>query len=65
MRLQDGYRRYVITDDYADHNASAAQHGIGHPRCKLFEAQNPVQRYSRGGGQTELDKQALWNRSQP
>jgi len=44
-RLLDGYRGYVMTDDYAGYNALGAQAGVGrvgcwaHARRKLVEAQ--------------------------
>ena len=46
-RLLDGYRGYLMTDDYAGYNAVAAQEGIerlgcwAHARRKFVEAQNP------------------------
>ncbi len=45
MRLLDGYRGYVMTDDYAGYNALAAQNGVerlgcwAHARRKFVEAQ--------------------------
>lgn len=46
VRLLDGYRGYVMTDDYAGYNALAAQDGLerlgcwAHARRKFDEAQN-------------------------
>lgn len=45
LRLFDGYRGYLMTDDYAGYNAVAAQEGIerlacwAHARRKFVEAQ--------------------------
>lgn len=41
MHLLDGYRDYVMTDDYAGYNALAAQNGVerAHARRKFVEAQ--------------------------
>lgn len=54
LRRLEGYRGYVMTDDYADYNALALQPGVErlacmvHARRKFIEAQKCSPRARRG-----------------
>ena len=66
LRLLDGYRGYLMTDDYAGYNAVAARDGIerlgcwAHARRKFVEAQGQDWACRRGA---EPDQQALRHRA--
>lgn len=61
LRLLDGYRGYLMTDDYAGNNAVAAQDGIEHQACwaharrKFVEAQKVQPKGKTGCADMELN----------